>query len=164
MTVYLALGSNLGNRKSMLEAAVAGLARRGVSPVKSAGLYHTEPKELAAQPWFLNSVLEATTSLKPLELLDVCLETEQENGRVRTRKNAPRTLDIDIIFYGTDVLETPALTVPHPRYAERRFVLEPLAEIAAGFVDPVRGMTMRDLLARCTDVAVVSRTGPPLFQ
>jgi 2-amino-4-hydroxy-6-hydroxymethyldihydropteridine diphosphokinase len=164
MIVYLSLGSNLGDRRAMLQAAVAGLVQRGVQVARSSSLYHTEPKELVAQPWFLNSVLEASTSLKPSDLLHVCLDTERENGRLRTETSGPRTLDIDIIFYGNQLLETGELTIPHPRYASRRFVLEPLAEIASDFIDPVRNISIRELLAACTDTSVVSKTGPPLFQ
>ena len=163
MVIYLALGSNLADRTSYLKAAVSGLMRHGVEMIRSSSLYHTEPKELLDQPWFLNSVLEAAATLQPRNLLEVCLEVERENGRIRAESNGPRTLDVDIIFYGDQIVETPELVVPHPRYVTRRFVLEPLAEIAPSFRDPVRKITVRELLAASTDPAIVRMAGPPLF-
>src|SRR5687767_2781755 len=115
MIVYLALGSNVGNREAYLNAAISGLRGRGVRPIATASIYSTEPKDIQDQPWFLNTVMEAETFLEPLELLDVCLSIEKQNSRVREKKNGPRTLDIDIIFYGELVLHRPGLVVPHPR-------------------------------------------------
>jgi 2-amino-4-hydroxy-6-hydroxymethyldihydropteridine diphosphokinase len=163
MVIYLALGSNLGDRRAHLEAAVSGLSQHEVEPVRSSSVYKTEPKELLDQPWFMNCVLEAATTLQPVDLLKICLDVERENGRLRTGKNAPRTLDIDIIFYGRQVVQTPELVVPHPRYATRRFVLEPLAEIAPSFRDPILAVTVQELLAASNDAAAVLKAGPPLF-
>jgi 2-amino-4-hydroxy-6-hydroxymethyldihydropteridine diphosphokinase len=163
MIAYLSLGSNLNNREGYLGAGIAGLRKRCLKLNRAASLYQTQPKDVIDQPWFLNTVVELDTVLDPESLLDICLQVERENHRVRDRSRGPRTLDIDIILYGDLVLNTETLVIPHPRFAERRFVLEPLAEIAGDFVDPVRGMTILDLLAASTDPAVVERVAPPLF-
>jgi 2-amino-4-hydroxy-6-hydroxymethyldihydropteridine diphosphokinase len=160
--VYLALGSNLGDREGYLRSAIHGLSSRGVQVLRSASIYSTEPREVVDQPWFLNTVLEADTLLRPGELLDVCLAVEQDNLRRRDTSKGPRTLDIDILFYGSQTIREAALTVPHPQFANRRFVLEPLAEIAPDFVDPGTQKTIRELLISCRDNAGVRRVGPPL--
>src|SRR5262249_19073007 len=135
--VYLALGSNLGDREKYLDAGIHGLASHGIEIVRCASIYSTEPREVLDQPWFLNTALEATTYLTPNELLRLCLDVERENHRVRDSHKGPRTLDIDIIFYGNKIIREPHLTIPHPGLFSRRFVLAPLAEIAADFLDPV---------------------------
>ena len=163
MTVYLALGSNLGDRQAYLLSAIDGLSRRGVQVIRSASLYSTEPQEMAAnQPWFLNTVFEVDTSFRPEKLLETCLAVEEENFRTRTGGKESRTLDIDIIFYGDTILKEPGLTIPHPEFRNRRFVLEPLAEIAPALVDPVTGKTVRELLELVNDPGAVQRYGPPL--
>lgn len=151
MRVYLALGSNLGDREGYLRSAIEGLSSRGIRIVQSASVYSTEPREVLDQPWFLNTVLEADTTLSPEELLNACLAVEQENHRERDVPKGPRTLDIDIIFYGNETIQKPNLTIPHPRFADRRFVLEPLAEIAPRFIDPASRKTVRELLESCAD-------------
>ena len=153
MRVYIALGSNLGNREEYLRAAVRGLSERQVDITGTASVYSTAPRDVLDQPRFLNTAIEADTTLSPQELLATCLDIEQQNKRVRAAatNKGPRTLDIDIIFYGTESIRTPGLTIPHPRFAVRRFVLAPLAEIAANFVDPVSGKTITELLAHCPD-------------
>jgi 2-amino-4-hydroxy-6-hydroxymethyldihydropteridine diphosphokinase len=155
-SVFLALGSNLGDREEYLRSGVRGLADRGVVVIRRASIYSTEPKELADQPWFLNTALEVNTDLAADPLLAVCLEIEKENHRSRRQLKGPRTLDIDIIFYGKDIIRKPGLTIPHPSFSTRRFVLAPLAEIAPDFVDPLSEKTLRDLLASCPDDAEVS--------
>jgi 2-amino-4-hydroxy-6-hydroxymethyldihydropteridine diphosphokinase len=162
MIVYLALGSNLGDRRAYLVSAVDSLSRRGVQVTRSASVYSTEPHNMPGQPWFLNTVVEANTGLPPEQLLDVCLAVEEENFRKRTGENESRTLDVDIIFYGTRILKESGLTIPHPEFRNRRFVLEPLAEIAPDFVDPVSGRTVRELFENVNDPAAVQRFGPPL--
>jgi len=157
-SVYLALGSNLGDRKDCLRAGIRGLAARGVVPVCCASVYSTEPREVLDQPWFLNTVIEANTDLNPEELLRVCLDVEKENQRIRKTKKGPRTLDIDIIFYGSDIVRKPGLTIPHPSFSARRFVLVPLAEIAPKFIDPLSGKTIKQLLESCPDQSGVLRT------
>ena len=116
------------------------------------------------QPWFFNTALEANTDLDPWELLRACLEVEKQNHRTRDITKGPRTLDIDIIFYGNAIVRKPGLTIPHPSFSARRFVLAPLAEIAPGFIDPVSGKTIRQLLETCNDSATVIRVSDvPIF-
>src|SRR5262249_20265547 len=113
MVVYLALGSNLGDREANLKSAARGLEIRGVHIRRRASLYLTEPRDVLNQPWFLNTVVEADTSLLPEALLAVCLDVEEENQRQRSTDKGPRTVDIDIIFYGTQIIQKPGLVVPH---------------------------------------------------
>jgi 2-amino-4-hydroxy-6-hydroxymethyldihydropteridine diphosphokinase len=161
MRVYIALGSNLGNREEYLRAAVRGLSERQVDITVTASVYSTAPRDVLDQPRFLNTAIEADTTLSPQELLAACLDIEKNNNRIRDAAimKGPRTLDIDIIFYGTEIIRTPDLTIPHPRFALRRFVLAPLAEIAPNFVDPVSGKTIAELLAHCPDEGDVLRAG-----
>lgn len=144
--VYLSLGSNLGDRENYLREAISRLGSLGAIKQVS-GFYETQPVEVQnEQPWFLNCALDMETELMPLEFLGRMLRVEQSMGRVRTEPKGPRTIDIDIVFFGNDVLDTPELTVPHPAMHQRRFVLEPLAEIAPAIVHPVLKRTVRDLL------------------
>jgi 2-amino-4-hydroxy-6-hydroxymethyldihydropteridine diphosphokinase len=157
MTVFLSLGSNLGNREEHLRAAVQELMQRRVAVLRCASIYSTEPREVLDQPWFLNTVLWADTDLSPDELLSVCLEVEQVQRRTRDQMKGPRTLDIDILLFGNKIVQKPGLTIPHPALSTRRFVLEPLAEIAPDYVDPASGKTVRQLLTDCNDTATVTR-------
>jgi 2-amino-4-hydroxy-6-hydroxymethyldihydropteridine diphosphokinase len=144
--VYLSLGSNLGDREKYLREAISRLRELGVIRQVSA-FYETQPVEVVSeQPWFLNCVLAMEAELTPLEFLSRMLAVERSMGRVRTEPKGPRTIDIDIVFFGNDVLDTPELTVPHPAMHQRRFVLEPLAEIAPALVHPVLKRTVRELL------------------
>jgi 2-amino-4-hydroxy-6-hydroxymethyldihydropteridine diphosphokinase len=154
--VYLALGSNLGDREQYIRSGIRSLGTQGIDIVRCASVYSTEPREVLDQPWFLNTALEANTDLVPAELLRVCLDIEKQNHRRRDTIKGPRTLDIDIIFYGDLIIRQPGLTIPHPSFSSRRFVLAPLAEIAPDFVDPVSGKTIRDLLLLCNDQLVVA--------
>jgi len=156
-SVFLALGSNLGQREEYLRTGIRGLAARGIDLVRTASVYSTEPQEVLDQPWFLNTALEGRTDLEPDGLLRVCLAVESECHRIRDTTKGPRTLDIDIIFYGTDIIQKPGLIVPHPSFSSRRFVLAPLAEIAPDFVDPVSGRTVKELLETCADHSSVAR-------
>jgi len=144
--VYLSLGSNLGHREKYLREAISRLQDLGLIRKVSA-FYETQPVEVQGeQPWFLNCALAIETELMPLEFLSRMLAVEQSMGRIRTEPKGPRTIDIDIIFFGNDVLDTRELTVPHPAMHQRRFVLEPLAEIAPAVMHPVLKRTIRELL------------------
>jgi 2-amino-4-hydroxy-6-hydroxymethyldihydropteridine diphosphokinase len=147
MTAYLSLGSNLGDREAHLREAIHRLNGLGrVLTVSS--VYETEPVEVAEeQPWFLNCAVALETDLGPEELLEAILSLEQAMGRRRTGPKAPRTIDIDIVFYSDLVLNLPDLTVPHPALHQRRFVLEPLAEIAPALLHPVFKRSVEDILA-----------------
>jgi 2-amino-4-hydroxy-6-hydroxymethyldihydropteridine diphosphokinase len=143
---YLSLGSNLGHREKYLREAISRLQDLGLIRKVSA-FYETQPVEVQGeQPWFLNCALAIKTELMPLEFLSRMLAVERSMGRARTEPKGPRPIDIDIIFFGNDVLDTPELTVPHPAMHQRRFVLEPLAEIASAFVHPVLKRTVREML------------------
>jgi 2-amino-4-hydroxy-6-hydroxymethyldihydropteridine diphosphokinase len=144
--VYLSLGSNLGDRETHLQEALRRLNALGKVTSVSA-LYETEPVEVKGQqPWFLNCAAAVETELAPLQFLNGMLEIERSMGRTRAEPKGPRIIDIDIILWGGDVLNAPGLTIPHPAMQQRRFVLEPLAEIAPDAVHPVFKRTVRDLL------------------
>jgi 2-amino-4-hydroxy-6-hydroxymethyldihydropteridine diphosphokinase len=144
--VYLSLGSNLGDREKHLCEAIDRLQDLGVIG-KISAFYETQPVEVQAeQPWFLNCALAMETELAPLEFLGRMLAVEQSMGRIRTQPKGPRTIDIDILLFGNDVLDTPELTVPHPAMHQRRFVLQPLAEIAQKVIHPLLKRPVRELL------------------
>ena len=163
MGIFVGLGSNVGDREQHLRDAAVSLRRYELTLLRSASLYITEPRDFEDQPWFLNTVVEIDTGLSPLKLLNVCLEIEREAGRIRDQSKGPRPLDLDILLFGEEKLRTEKLSLPHPRYTERRFVLVPLAEIAPDTRDPIRNLTMRQLLEDCTDTGEVRLFAPPLF-
>lgn len=143
--VYLSLGSNLGDRQSNLRNAIGRLLELG-NVLEVSSLYETEPVEFIDQPWFLNCAVALRTELIPREFLAGLLAIERSLGRERTQPKGPRLIDIDILLYGAATIKTPQLTVPHPAMQERRFVLEPLAEIAPELKHPVLKKTIRELL------------------
>lgn len=134
---YLSLGSNAGDRRQMLERALARLEASGqVIVLRQSSLYETEPVGKTDQPWFYNLVAEIQTRLTPHELLDLAQAVERDLGRTRDVRWGPRTVDIDIVLYGGEQISTPRLAVPHPEMARRRFVLLPLVEIAPDLALP----------------------------
>lgn len=157
--VFLSLGSNLGDRHLNLTQALRSLQGFSVKIRSVSSLYSTQPVEVVEQPYFLNLACEIETDLHPEQLLSICLEIEQQMGRVRTTRRGPRLIDIDIIYMGKKRINTSRLTVPHPRRLHRRFVLEPIAEIAPGFRDPETDKTIVELLRRCSDPARVEKSG-----
>ncbi len=145
VTAYLGLGSNLGDRMENLERGVEFL-RGAMQILEVSPIYETEPVGYTEQPEFLNCVCKGESALSPLELLALAKDAEAALGREPTFRNGPRTLDVDILFYGDAVVSEPGLEVPHPRLAERGFVLVPLADVAPNLKHPVSGTTVREML------------------
>ena len=143
-TVYLSLGSNVGDRQGNLTRAIAEMAKIGTVQKRSA-LYETEPMEVTDQPWFLNMAVELETALMPKQFIAAVLDNERSMGRKRTKKKGPRAIDIDVVLFGKSIIEMQGLMVPHPAMHQRRFVLEPMAEIAPEVRHPVYKKTMREL-------------------
>ena len=155
-TVYLGLGSNLGERTDNLVNAIRKLSQK-TKIEQTSSVYETEPVGYEDQPLFLNAVISLTTELEPLELLRFIKQIEVELGRRPDFRNAPRIMDIDILFYGDRILQSGELTIPHPRIAERAFVLVPLAEIAPEFIYPIATVKIDDLLAVADGINGVKR-------
>lgn len=152
-SVYLALGSNLGDRLWNLQRALELLTEAGIEITKQSSAYETAPQQVADQPWFFNMVAEATTSWLPMGLLGVLQSVERQLGRNRQNelRFGPRSIDLDLLLYGSEIIDSEELVVPHPRMLERRFVLAPLIEIAPDLRDPRTGYALKDFLPGVLD-------------
>lgn len=155
ITAYLLTGSNLGQREEFLRKAVEQISNRAGKCVSISSLYETAPWGKLDQPSFLNQAIKLETTLPPKELLKVLLDIEQELGRSRQEKYGPRTIDIDILLYGNEVIDSPQLQVPHPQMALRRFALLPLLELSPQLIHPVGEISIKLLLEQCPDEGLV---------
>jgi 2-amino-4-hydroxy-6-hydroxymethyldihydropteridine diphosphokinase len=158
MPAFIALGSNLGDREGYMRAAIDAISKTE-SIVKASSIYETDPIGFLDQPAFLNMVIKVETEKVPLDLLRKLREVEQSLHRERTFPNAPRTIDLDLLLYNDVILETPELTVPHPRLHERSFVLVPLVEIAPDVIVPTLGSTAKMLLDALGNVEGINNWG-----
>lgn len=156
-TVYLSLGSNLGDREKYLRTAIAALADARVRVARISSFYETEPVDLREQPWFLNCVVQAETEVPPLDVLQALRGIESRMGSKKLVPKGPRLIDLDILLYGDETIMTPELQVPHPRMLVRKFVLAPLAEIAPNLKHPLWKGTASQLLAHSSDSSVVRK-------
>jgi len=159
MDCYIALGTNLGNLGANLRVGLEGLGSLAQGPMAQSSVWETEPVGGATGHWFWNMVVRLGCQLEPHELLDCLLEIEHRAGRTRGVANAPRTLDLDLLLMGQLQIEDSRLQLPHPRMWHRRFVLEPLAEIAPDLRDPASGLTVEQRRRELTDPARVRRLG-----
>jgi len=151
--IYLAIGSNIGDRTANLRGAIDAI-KPEVIATKCSPVYETPPCGFHDQPQFLNQVIEAETDLSPAELLDHLKRTEKSLGREKTFKNGPRIIDLDIIFYDDEVVDSPPLIIPHPHMAERAFVLIPLADIAPQFQHPILKESVSELLSKIDQTGI----------
>jgi 2-amino-4-hydroxy-6-hydroxymethyldihydropteridine diphosphokinase len=156
-TVYLSLGSNVGDREENLRAAIAALDGAGVRVERVSSIYETEPVDLLEQPWFLNCVVQGETSVPAVELLGRLREIERRMGSKKLVARGPRLIDVDILLYGQQTIDSPELQVPHPRMHLRRFVLAPLAEIAPEVQHPSWSGTAAGLLVASEDRSTVKK-------
>ena len=150
---YIALGSNVGDRAENLRLARERIEGPDLRVLRASSIYETAPRDVEDQPWFLNQVIECETDLFPRQLLERLQKIERAMGRKRRMAKGPREIDLDILLYGDAVVKAPELEIPHPRLAERRFVLEPLAELAAEKRHPGTRRTVRDMLGSVKDQA-----------
>jgi 2-amino-4-hydroxy-6-hydroxymethyldihydropteridine diphosphokinase len=157
--IYLSLGSNVGDREANLRAAIAALGDAGVRVRRVSSFYETEPVDFLEQPWFLNCAVEGETELKPLELLRGLREVEAKMGSKKLVAKGPRLIDMDILLYGEETIDTLELQVSHPRMHLRRFVLVPLAEIAPKLQHPSWKRTVKQLLEETPDRSAARRFG-----
>ena len=149
--VFLGLGTNLGDRDANLERALTAIEEKHIHILRRFSIYETEPQDVKDQPWFLNMVIECETRYFPIQLLAVLDRVERDLGRERGRRavaKGPRVIDIDILLFGSTCMDTPKLTIPHPRMLDRRFVIEPLLEIAPEVRSPATGRAMKEALIK----------------
>lgn len=150
--IFLALGSNLGNRMSYLQQAVSKLSEHADIRIdRQSGIYESEPMYVKEQEPFLNMVVAGATIVHPLDLLSEIKKVEKALGRKARKKNGPREIDIDIIFYGDEIVDEPGLQIPHPALDERKFVLLPMHDLAPGYVSPAHDKPISQLLRECPD-------------
>lgn len=161
-TVYLSLGSNLGDRKKNLRSAIAALADAKALVTRVSSFYETEPVDLREQPWFLNCVVQAKTEEPALDLLHALREIESGMGSKKLIPKGPRLIDLDILLYGEETIDTPELQVPHPRMLQRKFVLAPLAEVAPNFKHPLWKGNVSQMLKDLTDPSIVRKFEPAM--
>jgi 2-amino-4-hydroxy-6-hydroxymethyldihydropteridine diphosphokinase len=154
---YLSLGSNLGDRAKNLKDAIAALRDAGIRVTRISSMYETEPIDYLDQPWFVNIAVEAETELAPAAVLQTLREIETRLGSKKLIAKGPRLIDMDILLYGDEVIDMPELQVPHPRMHLRRFVLEPLAEIAPQVRHAISGLSVSEMLARTKDTSTVRK-------
>lgn len=155
---FLQLGTNKGNKLINLENAKSYIKRKIGNLVSESSIYETEPWGYQDDELYFNQVVKVETLLKPIELLKSCMEIEKMLGRVRTRNGyESRTMDIDILFYGNDIIKTEELIIPHPRLHERNFVLSPMVEIEPDFIHPIFQKTIKDIQKTCEDTTWIKR-------
>jgi len=156
-TIYLSLGSNIGDRDKNLRTAISKLGEAKVRVTRVSPFYETEPVDLREQPWFLNCVVQGETEIPALDLLRALREIESRMGSKKLVPKGPRLIDVDMLLYGNEIIDTPELQVPHPRMLQRRFVLVPLAEIAPSLKHPSWKATAGELLANLSDASVARK-------
>ena len=159
--IYLSIGSNLGDRAANLQQALKALPEVGVRVLRCSSFYETEPVDFLEQPWFLNCVVEAETSLEPSRLLEELQGIERNTGSRKLIPRGPRILDLDVLFYAAEVIRSAGMEIPHARLAQRRFVLVPLAELAPELPHPILRKTAAELLAESDDRSAVRIWQPP---
>ena len=156
-TVYLSLGSNVGDRAKHLRDAIASLRKAAIDVTQTSSIYETEPVDYLDQPWFLNMAVEAKTELNAGDLLHALRGIETQMGSKKVIVKGPRLIDMDILLFGDAIIDTPELQVPHPRMHLRRFALQPLAEIAPAVRHPVSSLKVQEMLERTTDKSAVRK-------
>ena len=159
-TVYLLIGGNLGKREEMLQTARGYLSSWLGQWLQGSAVYETEPWGPIPQPAYLNQAIAIATPYQPFQLLRICQHIEKLMGRQRQQPYGPRTMDIDILLFANQIINHPQLQIPHPQMANRRFVLQPLADIAPHLVHPAFGLTIAQMLAQCPDTLHVKKFSP----